>query len=187
MQKINFQNLPNKTTPINASNLNQLQTNVETAINQNEPIGAVKMYAGANAPNGYFICDGSAISRREYADLFNVIGTTYGSGNGSTTFNIPDLKGRVAVGAGNFGDNVHFFTLGDIGGEFEHTLTVDEMPSHSHNLAMANAGNDRVEEAGYSSGVNQNQATDKAIKSAGGSQPHNNLQPFIVLNYIIKY
>jgi hypothetical protein len=67
------------------------------------PVGSLISYAGATAPSGYLLCDGSAVSRTTYSDLFSVLSTTYGAGNGSTTFNLPDLRGRVPVGAGNDG------------------------------------------------------------------------------------
>jgi microcystin-dependent protein len=64
------------------------------------PVGTITQYAGAAAPTGYLLCDGSAVSRSTYADLFAILSTTYGSGNGSTTFNLPDFRGRVQMGAG---------------------------------------------------------------------------------------
>lgn len=99
-------------------------------INQNTPVGVMHEYAGSTAPGGYLLCQGQAISRTTYADLFQVIGTIYGSGDGSTTFNVPDMRGRVSVGL-NSSDN-DFKTLGKHGGSKTHTLTVDEMPSHTH-------------------------------------------------------
>ena len=94
------------------------------------PIGAITSYAGDTAPTNWLICDGSAISRTTYADLFDAIGTTYGIGDGSTTFNLPNLKGRVITGLDS--SQTEFDTLGETGGEKTHTLTVNEMPSHTH-------------------------------------------------------
>lgn len=95
-----------------------------------EAVGTVKMYAGSSAPTGWMVCDGTAVSRATYADLFAVIGETYGNGDGSTTFNLPNLKGRVPVGHDS--GQTEFDALGETGGEKEHQLTVGEMPSHTH-------------------------------------------------------
>lgn len=94
------------------------------------PTGAVTQFAGSAAPTGWLLCDGTAVSRATYADLFAAIGTTYGAGNGSTTFNLPNLKGRVPVGRDSA--DTSFDVLGETGGAKTHTLTVTEMPSHTH-------------------------------------------------------
>lgn len=94
------------------------------------PTGTVTMFAGASAPTGWLICDGSAISRTTYADLFTAIGTTYGAGDGSTTFNLPNLKGRVPVGQD--AAQTEFDVLGETGGAKTHTLAATEMPVHTH-------------------------------------------------------
>ncbi len=91
--------------------------------------GQVVCFAGASAPSGWLMCDGSAISRAAYSDLFAAIGTKYGIGDGSTTFNLPDMRGRVAVGKDG---TTEFLDLGTVGGEKKHTLTVAELPSHYH-------------------------------------------------------
>ena len=91
-------------------------------------IGEIRMYAGSVAPTGFLVCDGSAVSRTTYAELFDVIGTTFGSGDGSTTFNIPELSGRVVIGVSTN------HAIGDIGGEESHTLLYSELPSHSHQI-----------------------------------------------------
>lgn len=91
--------------------------------------GSIYMFAGSTAPAGFLECDGSAVSRDTYATLFDVIGTTYGSGDGSTTFNVPDLSGKVALGvSGNH-------ALATSGGEETHALTSSEIPSHTHSIA----------------------------------------------------
>lgn len=92
--------------------------------------GEVTAYAGSSTPSGWLACDGSAVSRTTYAALFAAIGTVYGVGNGSTTFNVPNLNGRVVVGQDPL--QTEFNALGETGGAKTHTLTVDQMPSHTH-------------------------------------------------------
>jgi len=112
------------------------------------PTGALTAFAGSSAPTGWLLCYGQAVSRATYAALFSVVGTTYGSGDGSTTFNIPDMRGRVPVALDNMGgtdaDRLTVAnTLGDTGGKEKHLLLVAEMPSHSHLaglLATTSAG-----------------------------------------------
>lgn len=94
------------------------------------PPGTVNMFAGASAPTGYLLCNGAAVSRTTYADLFAAIGTTYGAGNGTSTFNVPNVKGRVPVGLDSA--QTEFDTLGETGGSKTHTLTTAEMPVHTH-------------------------------------------------------
>jgi len=88
------------------------------------------MYGAAVAPTGFLICDGAAVSRVTYSVLFSVIGTTYGAGNGSTTFNLPNLKGKVPVGLD--AAQTEFDALGEAGGEKTHTLTTAELAAHGH-------------------------------------------------------
>lgn len=186
MDKIDF---VNSTQPaLNDTNLNLMQDNIERAINAQVsgdtlPIGTLLPFSGTNIPENWLLCDGRAISRTDYGQLFQVIGTTYGVGDGSTTFNLPNLKGRVPVGID--GTQTEFDTLGETGGEKTHTLTVDEMPSHNHtfraNLSFTGSGSD---------GTGLKQGTDTrpsdTIANRGGNQAHNNLQPYIVQKYIIK-
>lgn len=150
------------------------------------PVGTIFPFSGNTLPSGYMICDGSAISRTTYSTLFGIIGTTYGVGDGSTTFNLPNLKGKVPVGYDSTDSD--FDTLGETGGEKTHALTVNEMPSHNHALYGAltgetknitNTGNDWAQ-------TTTSFSTDTYINNAGGGQAHNNLQPYIVINYIIK-
>ena len=98
------------------------------------PVGAVMQFAGTSfsPPSGWLYCDGSAVSRTTYSDLYAVIGTTYGSGDGSTTFNLPNTSGRVVVGL-DLGDS-HFNAVGNTGGSKTHTLSSAEIPSHSHSI-----------------------------------------------------
>jgi microcystin-dependent protein len=92
--------------------------------------GLVSAFAGSAAPNGWLLCDGTAVSRTIYASLFNAIGTTYGGGDGSTTFNLPNLKGRIPVGYDSA--QTEFAALGQTGGEKAHVQTVQEMAVHTH-------------------------------------------------------
>lgn len=152
------------------------------------PSGSVIEYAGNTAPNGWLICDGSAISRKIYSNLFEVIGSTFGSGDGTTTFNIPNLKGKIPVGLNS--DDSDFNILGKTGGEKTHILTTNEMPSHNHRQTVtasrSGSGNTYVSwNANNLTGNTDNGA--RNTLNTGGGQAHNNLQPYIVLNYIIKY
>jgi microcystin-dependent protein len=162
------------------------------------PTGSIMPYAGSSAPTGYLLCDGAAISRSTYSTLFGLLATTYGSGDGSSTFNIPDLRGRVIAGQDDMGGasanrltgltgGVDGDVLGGSGGAETHTLSTAEMPAHTHNLPVDATGGSydgesltatSGSEAGYDGSV------DSATKGGGGA--HNNVQPTIILNYIIK-
>lgn len=146
-----------------------------------ETAGVVKMYAGSIAPAGYLICNGAAVSRTIYANLFAVCGITYGAGDGSTTFNIPDLRGNVAVGYKS-GD-ADFGTLGAALGEKKHQLTVNELAAHTHTWVGYKTTDQGGNPANANTGEFPNNLTTNAT---GGDQPHNNIQPSLVLNYIIK-
>ena len=137
--------------------------------------------------NGFIVhnCDGSAISRITYSALFNVIGVTYGVGNGSTTFNLPDLKGKISVGLDS--SQTEFDTLGEIGGAKTHTLTESEMPSHRHSITgYVRTTYDENDIFSNYSGLDTGNNTYWSSYT-GGNQAHNNLQPYLVMNYIIKY
>lgn len=148
------------------------------------PVGSISAYSGENIPTNWLKCNGQAVSRAGYPELFNTIGTTYGSGDGSTTFNLPNISERVIVG--NNGDGE--FSLGNTGGEKEHALTINEMPSHTH-LYRASIGAGNAEGTlnfGEQNGSVISGTYGNAIQNTGGSQAHNNMQPYIALNYIIK-
>lgn len=143
------------------------------------PAGLISQYAGASAPSGWLLCDGSAVSRTTYSGLFGVIATTYGVGDGSTTFNLPNLQEKFPIGADST------YPLASIGGEATHTLTVNEMPAHTHGLT-AN-GDNFTGGGGISSLQPYNPTGDQLTTSTGGGQAHNNIPPYLALNYIIKY
>lgn len=149
---------------------------VETAFDT----GDIKLIAGTNAPIGWLICNGTNISRADNSDLFAVIGTTFGAGDGTTTFTLPDLRGRVPAGYDSA--QVEFNALGKIGGAKTHTLAESEIPAHNHWYEGVLTS---VSQAAAGSTIRGN-TTGKYTNNTGGGQPHNNLQPYTVLNYVIK-
>ena len=158
--------------------INENWDKIDTTMKNNCPTGSIIMYGAATAPTGWLLCDGSAVSRTTYADLFAVIGTTFGVGNGSTTFNLPNLRNRFVVGAGASYNN------NDTGGEATHVLTIEEMPAHSHAIATVGEG---IGTGFYVSQWNPAGSTvSRSTSSVGGGQAHNNLPPYIGLTFIIK-
>ena len=158
----------------------------------NVPVGAQLPFGGSTPPKGWLLCDGSAVSRTDYADLFAVIGTSYGEGDGSTTFNLPDKRGRVSVGLDS--SDTSFAVLGKKGGAKTVQLKVEHMPSHTH-TSPYNAGVQWLGGSGYADNNNAWQYgyvlnRDEIIGSlqkTGGDEAHDNLQPYEVDNWIIKY
>jgi len=152
-----------------------------------EPVGVIHMFAGATAPAGFLICDGSPVSRTTYAALFTAIGTLYGVGNGTSTFNLPDFRGRGAMGKDATTD---FDTLGKTGGEKKHTQTVAEMPKHGHSLDMNTAGytGGAAGNIHFGNGAATHPAyfTGGANSLTGGDTPFNVLDPYVTVNFIIK-
>lgn len=160
------------------------------------PAGAVMTYAGTSAPAGWLLCFGQAVSRTTYAPLFAVIGSLYGAGDGSTTFNLPDLRGRVAAGKDDMGGTsanrltglsggVNGDVLGAAGGAESHTLTISQIPSHDHPYtASGDIGGTQVGYDTFNNPVFYNRA--KTTSATGGGDAHNNVQPTIVFNAIIK-
>jgi microcystin-dependent protein len=136
------------------------------------PVGSIMSYGGASAPSGWLLCDGSAINRTIYATLFEVIGTTFGEGNGSTTFNLPNLKQRFPLGKADSGTGS---TLGGTGGNIDHTHTG---PNHTHPLPTT---------LGYEGSVANYQLTSGVTGAGGTGVTGGNNPPYQVVNYIIKY
>jgi len=153
--------------------------------------GEIRMYGGAAAPTGFLLCDATAVSRTTYAALFAVIGTTYGVGDGSTTFNLPDGRGRSAIGSGT-GDaaDATAHTLGSKTGTETHTLLTAEMPAHTHTATQqfGPGGDTTLGLATYDSGgFNYNKTLQSTYHdNTGGGGAHNNMQPSFTVNYIIK-
>lgn len=262
MEKINFQDLPSTSTPLNSTNLNQMQDNMEDAIipiklvtisdtapstattgdmyynttdnkvytaiatntwdsgstprydgfyiNTSDntlfyyngstligvggsgsgiggdtlPVGMIMPSASQGSITDWLLCDGSAVSRIEYSELFNAIGTTYGSGNGSTTFNLPNISGKMIIGYD--ADDTDFDSLGATGGSKTHTQTVNEMPSHTHTIPNSYLDN-RTDASTRQTGTGPYiSGAGNTTNSAGRGQPMDIMNPYIVMNYYIK-
>lgn len=152
------------------------------------PAGTILDFAGSTVPDGYLDCDGSAVSRTTYADLFNAIGTTYGVGDGSTTFNLPDCRGRSSLGAGT-GSGLTARSLAATGGTETHTLTSAQIPAHKH-PTLTTSGTFMVVSGagafGFGAGANGPAADATTGDNTGGGGSHPNMHPFIVFKKIIK-
>ncbi|MEM9022910.1 MAG: tail fiber protein [Bacteroidota bacterium] len=173
-----------------------------------EPLIAQIMLFGGNfAPRGWAFCDGQLLSINSHSALFSLLGTTYG-GDGRTTFGLPDLRGRIPVGP-RHGPGLSNYVLGERGGQETHTLTLAELASHNHLVTGGSATMHTSAAAASPSPDGNYLAPDAAappygttrgtgvmasdaisvdsitIGNNGGSRPHNNLQPFLALNYII--
>jgi microcystin-dependent protein len=153
-------------------------------------VGEIRLFAGNFAPLNWAFCDGQLLSIAQNEVLFQLIGTTYG-GDGQSTYALPDLRGRVPVHQGNG------YVQGQSGGQETVTLTGAQMPAHSHAMyasgAPASATHGPSEVLGSSATMNfygsgaPNMAMDpNALTPAGGGQPHDNMPPFVALNYIIS-
>ena len=196
--------------------VNNVASGVIAGIPSSVPIGSVLPYSGASiSDTNYVMANGQAISRTTYAAYFTLVSTTYGAGDGTTTFNVPNLQQRVPVGVGTG------YSIGATGGEATHTLNISQMPSHTHTVYPhthtvndpghkhtlrtqgVSDGLEDNDEMGYVGGGNPSRTIDaptsakvttgitinsvqNVLYSNGGDQPHNNMQPYIVLNYIVK-
>ncbi|MDT8413219.1 MAG: tail fiber protein [Vicingaceae bacterium] len=151
-----------------------------------ERSGVVKDFAGAVIPSGYLECDGAAVSRTTYAALFAVIGTTWGVGNGFTTFNLPNLSGKFVVGFDAADSDYN--AVAKTGGEKEHVLTEAEMPSHSHKVIKSSGtgGNSEYPSNTAMGNTTPHEATIGTTADTGGDQPHENRPPYTVLKKIIR-
>lgn len=154
-------------------------------------VGEIRMFAGNFAPAGWMFCEGQLLPISENETLFQLIGTTYG-GDGQNTFALPDLRGRIPIHQGNG------FILAETGGAEEITLTVNQIPAHSHTLLattdIANSGNPGNALLGNTATGNKiyaatnptTQLNNNSIDPDGGSQPHTNFQPYLCVSFIIS-
>lgn len=187
---IEFNN--NSQPALNDVNINRLQQlikqDIQGAVSGDTlPVGVIIPFGGDTIPDNWLLCNGQAVSRTTYQELFNTIGTTYGTGDGFTTFNLPDLQGKIPVGKDE--NDTDFDTLGETGGEKEHTLTINEMPSHNHDLPYkwVSGNGDHIGTVdGMTTTWTEQKYWEIHTTQKGGGQPHNILQPYIVQNYIIK-
>ena len=165
------------------------------------PPGAGSLYFGAVAPTGWLFCDGSAVSRTTYAALFTAIGTTFGIGDNSTTFNLPDFRGRLMMGAGtgarsgesgsgviSGGTALTARTLGEWGGEETHLLTGDEsgVQAHAHTVPTATDATGAGTTIANAYDASPAATVFTASQSGDAIDPHNTVPPFLVVNVIIK-
>lgn len=194
------------------STAGQLQINTGTSVSPvwtatiiGNPPGTVIDFAGVSAPAGYLVCDGSAVSRTTYANLFNAIGVVWGNGDGVTTFNLPNLNRRVTVGSGGTGSSELGNTVGSVGGEENHTMQSAEVAPHTHPATVTDPGHTHTVPilAGSPSGTaspigsNQSPSTTIIANSATtgisvtvdnntGAAPFNVIQPSAVVLKCIK-
>jgi len=162
--------------------------------------GMVMPTAATSAPSGWLLAYGQAISRSTYSDLFTAIGTTYGTGDGSSTFNVPDLRGRVVAGQDDMGGSSanrmttpNGDTLGATGGAETHTLTEAQLAAHDHAITGtyrrdegSSPGGNFPHGSARGTNIDISGFLDITASNAGSGEAHNNVQPTIILNYIIK-
>lgn len=186
--------------------------NIDGIMGGSVPTGLIVPWSAFynNMPNGWLACEGQAISRTTYNKLYNIVSTQYGSGNGSSTFNVPDLRGRVI--AGYNGSNSNFNDVGKKGGSETHKLTMSEMPSHNHSGSTNSTGNHKHDMRGWrlttnggsykvraredisgdgwdggNIGYSGNHSHSFSTSYIGSNGYHNNLQPYMSVVYIIKF
>lgn len=147
------------------------------------PIGAIMPYSSGTIPENWLLCDGSEISSEDYPELFSLLAGKYGTGSTQTKVKLPDLRGKVVAGKDSTDED--FEDLGVTGGEKTHTLTISEMPSHNHALSFDQTDGSNAN--GLKTGVaTVYKGTYNLIEATGGGQAHNNLQPYVTVNFIIK-
>lgn len=173
------------------------------------PVGVINPFAGNDIPFGWLLCDGREVSRFMYSDLFEVIGTIYGSGDGSTTFNLPDLRKKIPIGYSYDDDNYN--VLGKNIGNESHSLSINELAKHKHSTAVSNSGShahntwncftQKVASGGISITMTGEPADGRGnltdyqgdhshtvtINETGNGEPFSLIQPGVLINYIIKY
>lgn len=152
-------------------------------------VGEIRMFAGNFAPAGWMLCEGQLLPISENETLFNLIGTTYG-GDGQNTFALPDLRGRIPVHQGNG------MVLAEMGGVEEVTLTVNQIPAHTHPWLASGAAASAKTPVGnlpavaqgdlYTTDFTPANMSPQAVSFVGGSQPHTNMQPYLCINFIIS-
>jgi len=153
-------------------------------------VGEIRMFGGNFAPVGWMFCEGQLLPISQYEALYNLIGTTYG-GDGQSTFGLPDLRGRLPIHQGNG------FTLAQNGGAETITLTVAQIPSHTHAFqASQTAGNAATPQGAYAANsttilpylvaTGTTAMGANIMTNTGSSQPHNNLQPYLCVSFIIS-
>jgi microcystin-dependent protein len=153
-------------------------------------VGEVRIFAGNFAPAGWMFCEGQLLPISENETLFQLIGTTYG-GDGESTFQLPDLRGRLPIHQGNG------FILAEQGGAEEITLTINQMPTHSHPLLATTASGTNPNPGNnilaapvnidlYRETAANTPMSSQGIGPVGGSQPHTNLQPYLCVDFIIS-
>ena len=161
-------------------------------------VGEIRMFAGNFAPAGWFLCQGQLVPISENETLFNLIGTTYG-GDGQSTFAMPDLRGRLPLHQGTNAGTT--FTLGEATGTETVTLTTSQIPTHNHALTATGVNPQQAPAGAIPALVGGNQPgalvygppggtlpttlNANTLQVSGGSQPHDNMQPFLCINFII--
>ena len=157
-------------------------------------VGEIRMFAGNFPPNGWMFCEGATLPIAENEVLFQLIGTTYG-GDGEETFNLPNLASRVPIHMGTGPDGTTY-QLGEMAGTEQETLTTQQIPTHTHNLVGSTAAANSRDPVGNCFGTSAGDLyngvfdsipmSNQSIQPAGGSQPHENTQPFLCINFIIS-
>jgi microcystin-dependent protein len=156
-------------------------------------VGEIRMFAGNFAPRGWAFCDGQLLAISQNDALFSLLGTIYG-GDGRVTFGLPDARGRIPIHAGS-GPGLTSRNLGSRGGSEQVTLTVNQLPAHTHAWSATNSPATSNSPAGaapanatgdvYTSDFRAENMANNSISNMGGSQSHINLQPFLCINFII--